>query len=68
MMCFRDIIFCSRYYQKECINSNCVHAFTEHDRTLAIDWWGGDNFPLALGDRKTEVCGYIKGESNGNTK
>ena len=62
MLGYRDITFCSQYTLQLCTNHNCVYALTEVERILARDWWGGDNFPISVGDRKSDVCGFIPGE------
>lgn len=58
MICFRDRTWCSRL----CGNLECPHNFTAGDREQAAVWWGGDNFPIATQDVKTDICGYIEVE------
>ena len=59
MMCFKDRTYCSKYIDKICINHNCTRSFTKEDREQAIDWWGGENFPLCISDMQTDSCGFI---------
>lgn len=59
MLCYRDKSWCSSYLRLECVNHNCNRAFTEQDREYAKQWWGGSDFPLAVGEFKEEGCGFV---------
>ncbi len=58
-MCFRDRTYCS---QLKCTNAECSRRFTQEDHTVATEWWGGEDYPVALSDFKTDTCGYTKGK------
>jgi hypothetical protein len=62
MMCYKDKAWCSRYYSGECINHSCFFALTSEERALGKEWWGGENFPISLADRKTDECDYTISE------
>lgn len=55
MLCFKDRTWCSN---PDCDNS-CGRKFTEKDRKDAIEWWGGENPPIAFAD-------FHKDEKEGN--
>ena len=44
MICYRDTTFCS---SPGCRNQ-CGRQFTDQDRVAAQNWWGGDDFPVAM--------------------
>ncbi len=46
MMCYRDRTWCG---SKVAVHT-CGREFTEQDRLAAIKWWGGEDFPLSVGD------------------
>ena len=56
MICFRDRTWCNRI----CGNLDCRANFTAGDREQASVWWGDDNFPISMQDKRTETCGYIE--------
>ena len=62
MMGYMDRAWCSRYLSGECTNANCERAFTFVDKIQAINWWGGDDFPLVIGDLYTDKCHYMPKE------
>lgn len=45
MIGYRDRTWCS---SPNCRNE-CGRQFTERDRQKAIQWWGGEDFPIAFG-------------------
>lgn len=62
MMGYKDRMWCSRYLSGECVNHNCIRAFTEKDRKDAQYWWDGEDFPLGIGDCYTRTCNYMPRE------
>ena len=62
MMGYKDRAWCGRWLSGQCINANCERAFTAQDRIEATEWWGGDNFPIIIGDCYTGECNYITEE------
>lgn len=63
MMCYKDRTWCR--HSRHCGNTMCDRNFTEEERENAIKWWGDGSFPLAMADFKTEDCGFISLEING---
>ena len=61
MMSYKDQTWCSRYSSGECKNNKCIFALTQQEKEKAIDWWGIDNFPVSIGDRMDNGCGYTDG-------
>ena len=59
MMCYKDQTWCIQFLTGICKNKECSLALTEQEQDKAIKWWGNENFPVMLGDRKTEDCGYV---------
>lgn len=57
MICYRDRTWCCSPVERH----TCGREFTEDDRKKAIEWWGGEGFPLAV----AEFCKHDKGEDNG---
>jgi len=60
MICYLDQTWClhSKY---ECVNEACPFYLTDKEEARAEVWWGGKDFPVAWGDRKTDICGYKEG-------
>lgn len=44
MIGYRDRTWCG---SPNCQNK-CGRKFTEEDRASAVEWWGGEDFPLAV--------------------
>jgi len=63
MLCFRDKSFCN-HSRKDCGNTECNRYFTEQDEKDGIEWWGNDNFPVAMMDFKNDDCGFTAVEVN----
>lgn len=51
MICYRDMTFCTR---RECLNLRCHRNLFQIDRLEEPP-----HLPVALGDMKSETCGYI---------
>lgn len=62
MMGYKDVTWCSRYLSGECKNSKCVFAFTSQEKEKAVNWWGNIYFPINIGDRMDNDCGYTNGK------
>ena len=60
MLCYRDRTWCSQ----RCGNEECDRNFTDGERIAAIEWWGGETFPIAFSNFKTKDCGYIEKVNN----
>ena len=60
MICFRDRSWCVQSLNGVCKNTTCLRFFTKEDREHAIEWWGDEEFPLAIADFKTDSCGWNK--------
>ena len=60
MTCYKDRTFCITSYIDGCGNTKCDRNFSEEERTKAVEWWGGDDYPVAMGFFKSDECGYIK--------
>lgn len=58
MMGYKDKTWCSRFTSGDCKNKECYLALTKDEVVRATKWWGSVNFPVSMGDRKTEDCGY----------
>ena len=65
MLCFRDRSWCVQSLNEICSSSSCTRFFTQEDREQAIIWWGGEDFPLSIGDFKTKDCGYENSNRHG---
>lgn len=46
MIGYRDRTWCCSKVEKH----TCGREFTEADRQGAIRWWGGEDFPIAMGE------------------
>lgn len=46
MLCYKDRTYCGSKVE----HHTCGREFTEQDHTDAVLWWGGEDYPLALGD------------------
>lgn len=45
MICYRDRTFCA----SKVIEHTCGREFTKEDAKKAKKWWGGKDYPVALG-------------------
>ena len=61
MICYRDRSWCN---PSTCQGKCGDRKFTEEDRERAIQWWGGEDFPLCVGN----YCGDINDEQTETTK
>lgn len=62
-MGYKDRTWCA---SPNCKNE-CGRQLTEQDRLDAIQWWGGDSFPISMGefcDDNGKVIDYGKKSSN----
>ena len=57
-MCYRDKTWC--VHSNLCSNATCNRNLNEKEIKLATAWWGGDDFPYAIADFKTDKCGYAE--------
>lgn len=47
MMGYMDRAWCPMSINQRCARSQgCYRAFTKEDRKRAIEWWGGEDFPI----------------------
>lgn len=53
---YKDRTWCVSSYL--CANTECDRNLSEEEVQQAIKWWGGLDFPYAVGDIKTEGCGF----------
>lgn len=51
MIGYKDMTWCCN---PKCDNS-CGRKFTEEDRKKAVEWWGGEDFPLIIADFHNKV-------------
>lgn len=56
MICYRDMTFCIA----ACANRGCPRQYNEDVRRGAYEWWGNDDFPVALSDFSENCDDYIE--------
>ena len=62
MMCYKDKVWCNH---SDCSNwDGCDKALTEEVKNAAYEWWGSDNYPLAMYTHPPHC--YEKGEDCDN--
>lgn len=46
MICYKDRTYCNSRVE----HHTCGREFTKKDHNDAVRWWGGEDYPLALGN------------------
>ena len=62
MICYKDMTFCTHY--KDCAQADqCHRPLTEDVKQAAKEWWGSDDYPIAI-FADTPFCHELKEEES----